>query len=288
MTAKSEPWNTGCIQVYTGNGKGKRTPRSMKGIFPFRLGTTSYILPDDLVANVEFLGPLVDDVELVLFESEEGSNLPGADIIETLAELGRLRRISYTVHLPLDVRLGDPDEVMRIRSVEKCLKVIDLTRQLDPVAYIVHFDGEVRGRMPARNVDRWAKALDRSAAGLLLSGVEPDRFCIETLEYPFEHAEHIVFRHGLSICLDVGHLAFYGYPIQDYLDRYLVHGRVIHLHGHVNGTDHKGIGLLDFEILSMLTERLGSAGDNNRVLTLEVFGIEDFDASMESMRRLNG
>lgn len=68
--------------------QGKRTRRtvaptlqSMKGIFPFRLGTTSYILPDGLVTNVEFLGPLVDDVELVLFESEEVSNLPGADII---------------------------------------------------------------------------------------------------------------------------------------------------------------------------------------------------------------
>ena len=55
---------------------GLRTP--MKGIFPFRLGTTSYLLPDDLLTNAEFLGPLVDDAELVLFESEGVLNLPDA------------------------------------------------------------------------------------------------------------------------------------------------------------------------------------------------------------------
>ena len=163
-----------------------------------------------------------------------------------------------------------------------------MTKPLHPIAFIVHFDGEARGKMPAHNVDRWVKTLDRSAAELLLSGVEPDRFCIETLDYPFEHVDHIVFRHGLSICLDVGHLAFYGYPIRDYLDRYLVQSRVIHLHGHVNGVNHKDIGSFDSETLSILMEHLGWADDNDRVLTLEVFGIVAFEASMEIMRRLNG
>jgi len=264
------------------------TPERMKGVFPFRLGTTSYILPDGLVPNVEFLSPLVDDVELVLFESGEVSNLPGADIIEALAELKRLRQLSYTVHLPLDIRLGDPDELIRMRSVEKCLKVINITKPLNPFAYIVHFDGEAPGKTPARNANRWRNALDRSAAELLLSGVEPDRFCIETLDYPFEHVYPIVFRHCLSMCLDVGHLAFYGYSLRDYLDRYLVQSRVIHLHGHLNGVDHKDIGSLDPEILSVLAERLIGASGNNRVLTLEVFGIEALEASMEIMRRWNG
>ena len=46
-------------------------------MFPFRLGATSYILPADLVANAKFLAGKVDDIELVLFDLEEGqSNLP--------------------------------------------------------------------------------------------------------------------------------------------------------------------------------------------------------------------
>lgn len=41
-----------------------------RGVWPWRLGTTSCILPGDLLANARFLAPRVDDVELVLFESE--------------------------------------------------------------------------------------------------------------------------------------------------------------------------------------------------------------------------
>ena len=52
--------------------------------FPFRLGTTSYILPDEIIPNVRHLAGKVEDIELVLFESEEFSNLP------TEAELGIL------------------------------------------------------------------------------------------------------------------------------------------------------------------------------------------------------
>lgn len=39
-------------------------PDSLKGIFPFRLGTTSFIIPDDILPNVEFLSDKVDDIEI--------------------------------------------------------------------------------------------------------------------------------------------------------------------------------------------------------------------------------
>jgi len=46
---------------------------------PFRIGTTSYIIPDEIIPNVRFLAARVEDVELVLFEADEGmNNLPGA------------------------------------------------------------------------------------------------------------------------------------------------------------------------------------------------------------------
>ena len=45
----------------------------------FRIGTTSYVIPDDILPNVEYLASRVDDVQLVLFETDEyGSNLPDA------------------------------------------------------------------------------------------------------------------------------------------------------------------------------------------------------------------
>ena len=47
-----------------------RLTRANSGL-PFRLGTTSYIIPDEIVPNVQFLGPLVDDVELVQLPEQE-------------------------------------------------------------------------------------------------------------------------------------------------------------------------------------------------------------------------
>lgn len=44
----------------------------------FRLGSTSYVWPADILPKVRQLGPRVDDVELVLFEVEGNSNLPDA------------------------------------------------------------------------------------------------------------------------------------------------------------------------------------------------------------------
>ena len=258
------------------------------GAFPFRLGTTSYILPADIVPNVEFLAPLVDDVELVFFESDKLSNLPDAAVIEQLVELKGDHRLSYTVHLPLDIHLGSSDEVTRTRSVEKCRRIMDVTGPLAPFAYIIHFHGERRGKEPAHDIERWRSALDRSTEELLLSlsDVAPKLLCVETLDYPFDYVSDIVSRHGLSVCLDVGHLAFYGYPVQDHLDTYMAQTRVIHLHGNSDGTDHKDIGMLDPEIIAMLTNRLAWEGERERVLTLEVFGRTAFNRSMEIMRRL--
>ncbi|NTW10257.1 MAG: sugar phosphate isomerase/epimerase, partial [Chlorobiaceae bacterium] len=55
--------------------------------FPFRFGTTSYIIPADIIPNVKFLKEKVDDIELVLFESDEYSNLPSEENIAELVSL---------------------------------------------------------------------------------------------------------------------------------------------------------------------------------------------------------
>jgi hypothetical protein len=59
-----------------------------------RLGTTSYIYPADIITNVRRLAGKVQDVELVIFEFDEGSNsLPDDD---TIAELNALSAADMT------------------------------------------------------------------------------------------------------------------------------------------------------------------------------------------------
>ena len=65
-----------------------------------RLGTSSYIIPADIIPNVDYLKDKVDDIELVLFESKEASNIPGPDVIGELRRFADENNLTYTVHLP--------------------------------------------------------------------------------------------------------------------------------------------------------------------------------------------
>ena len=150
---------------------------------PFRLGTTSYIWPADILPNVVQLAPLVDDVELVLFESDEyGSNLPDA---VTIAELGRLAEahdLTYTVHLPLDLQLADDDSA-RPPSLEKARLVIERTRSLDPFAYVVHLDGKaIQNDVDDVRLVHWQSQAARSLDQVAGWAGDVGRVCVENLE----------------------------------------------------------------------------------------------------------
>jgi sugar phosphate isomerase/epimerase len=258
---------------------------TLKGQFPFRLGTTSYIIPDDLVPNVTFLADKIDDVELVLFESDEISNLPDQDVIETLIALAEACDLTYTVHLPLDIDLGSREATARRRSVEKCRRVIYLTEPLQPFAYLLHLPGRRNGRDPADDLTSWTTALEESIRQLLDNGPAPETFCAETLAYPYEHVWDLVQRHGLSVCLDIGHILLSGYDLAAYLDIYLPRCRVVHLHGIREGKDHRDIGgLAHHDLTRILGDLQATATQQERVLTLEVFDRRDFDRSLNVLR----
>ena len=109
---------------------------------PFRLGTSSYIIPADILPNVRYLAGKVRDIELVLFEVDDGqNNLPSAEVIDELIKLTALYDLTYTVHLPLDLKLGADGSEQDI-SLIKAHKVIELTKRLDPWAYVLHLEGK--------------------------------------------------------------------------------------------------------------------------------------------------
>src|SRR5512141_948132 len=109
--------------------------------YPFRLGTTSYIIPADILPNAHYLAGKVADIELVLFELDDGlNNLPTPEVLAELSQIGESADLSYTVHLPLDLRLGKDGEEQSL-SLAKAQKVIQGTRILKPWAYVLHLEG---------------------------------------------------------------------------------------------------------------------------------------------------
>jgi sugar phosphate isomerase/epimerase len=259
--------------------------RCLKGTFPFRLGTTSYIVPADILPNLHHLRDRVDDVELVLFESDEFSNLPLPGDVEAMARLKQEALLTYTVHLPLDIRLGSGDEAERRASVVKCRRVIERMEPVEPFAWILHLHGDRRGDPPTDDATRWIEQNRQSLIELLERTPNPRTICVETLDYDFERAAGLVEEFDLSVCLDVGHLLVHGRDVAEHLNRWLERARVFHVHGvDAEGQDHANLSCLPDGLLEDLADRLAPlAPDDVRVVTVEVFGEEDYERSMQTV-----
>jgi len=248
---------------------------------PFRIGTTSYIIPADILPNVEFLAGKVDDVELVLFEvDEDGGNLPDEQTVARLNQIATLNDLSYTVHLPLDLRLGE-DELSRQQSIHKTLQVIGRTRALRPFAYVLHLDGRsVRGQF---GLPAWQAWRDRTRVGLekLIDQVEtPQLLAVENLDgYPPEFWDEVLEGLPVSRCIDLGHLWYDGHDPLPFLERHIAKTRALHLHG-CGQRDHQALSLIAHAELERVIDFL-TVNHFSGVLTMEIFGEEDFWASRQ-------
>ena len=236
----------------------------------YRLGSTSYVWPADILPNVRQLGPLVDDVELVLFEADEHSNLPDATTVAELNALARAYDLTYTVHLPLDLTLAHPP------SLVKAAKVIACTRDLSPWAYVLHLDGRaVEGKPEPEVLARWQDDARRVLEELAAIVGDARRLCVENLEnYRPEHFLPLLDQVPVCLCVDVGHLWLVGRDPICFLDDHLTRTRVVHLHG-VGERDHQSLLHQGTERVAPVLDLLSARGYEG-VLTLEVFSREDF------------
>lgn len=257
---------------------------------PWRVGATSYIIDDDLIANAAFLAAHVQDMQLVLFDLPGGpSNLPDAATVTRLADIGARRDLSYTVHLI--------DDLATPASQHTAQRVIDQTRALAPWAWVGHLDGRDVRNADDATLAGWQAQVAPVVAAVGAAAGAPARLAIENLEgYPPEFVTPVVAATATSRCVDVGHLWLDGHDPVEYLLTAWPRLRVIHLHG-VSGDrteshrDHRSLALtppaqLD-RVVHLLLER-AFAG----VLTLEIFGEADFWSSLAalaaSVRRYRG
>ncbi|MDD5708113.1 MAG: cobamide remodeling phosphodiesterase CbiR [Kiritimatiellae bacterium] len=248
---------------------------------PWRVGATSYVYPADVLPNVELTAPAVDDIEIVLFESDEFTNLPSAETIERLASLGARHATTYTIHFPLDLQFGGADRAARLRGLTCMQRILALTAPLTPYAYILHLD-PIRKDATPDEVRRWQQHSDDSLRRLLENGaLPPAMLAVENLSYPFDWCDDLIEKHALSVCLDFGHLRLMGVPPATHCARYLGRTRVVHLHGESNGKDHLP---LTVEPPARLAETLELLRPFGGVVTLELF---DYDAVASSIERLN-
>ncbi len=246
-------------------------------MFLFSLGTTSYIYPDHILPNVAKLAPFLDEIELVLFESKGQNNYPDEAELRNLMNFCLDGKVTFNVHLPIDIFLGDQDEEVRMKGISVAKNVIERTLCLKPSLYTLHFDVRDKNGREETDMRAWRKRIIRSVEEMKDQGIELERIAIETLSYPFEWIEDIVKKFGFSICLDIGHMLIYNLDMQRYLKKYLSQTSIIHLHGVKDGIDHLGIENLNGKILDLILSELRSF---TGILSLEVFSFDDLKNSL--------
>jgi len=258
-------------------------PKSYKNAYPFKISAPSFIHPDDYIPNVQVLGPFLDEIELLCFESHE-SSMPSRETIRELKFLAKEFRFTYNVHLPSDMDPGSPERKEQNRFVENMLRVMDITRPLEPTTYILHLP--YKQAPIGRICDKaWQDRISGCLHRLRKAGVHGPALCIETLDYPLEWIEQILLEHDLRVCLDMGHLIVNHENIETTYHRFAGQTRMIHLHGVRNGKDHLALDVFDQNrldrIFSLLKQFAGT-------VSIEVFSYSHLLASLAVLERNMG
>lgn len=248
-----------------------------------RFGGTSWVTPGTFADNMRCLFPDVSDMEIVLFDTPEHSNMPSKDEIRALRDLCSELDMSCTVHFPAEICVSCSASERQERE-DMCLRTIELFAPLDPFAWILHVVGEKRGNFPSAEIDSWLEKSIKSA-GTIAGAVDDSRkICIETLDYDPSYVGHLAGSAGTSICLDIGHLIKCGRPVLETAASLADDVRVLHTHGVMaDGTDHRDLSYFDPGLFESVTEMM--SGGNERVMTIEVFE-DDYGLSIEALKKM--
>ena len=262
-------------------GRHPSLTKSFKGFFPFKIATTSFIYPDLYVPNVEMLGPFVDEIELLLFESAPVRDLMNRAVLDTLKGLSSDHQLTYNIHLPTDISITDPVEADRYRAVEVLSNIIERMETLSPTSYTLHlpYAGDLRS---ADRLRIWSDVAYQNFEKMRRSGLPVNRIAIETIDYPIHMIENLIDEFNFGICMDVGHLMLHGQDISRFFRQYSRRISIIHLHGVAGRRDHLSLDNLSVVLLVPFLRRLQ---DFQGTVSLEVFSFDVLSLSLRYLEK---
>jgi sugar phosphate isomerase/epimerase len=255
--------------------------KSYKGVFPFSIGTTSFIYPDDYVTNVKMLGPYLENIELLLFESQHTDALPSEHVIEELAGLAADYNLAYNVHLPTDISISSRDSHQQKIAVDTMTRVAERVAPLSPTTLTLHVPYN-ENSFEIKTVESWQERVIKNLGKILANGIPGRDFSVENLDYPFEILAPIIAELDLTVCLDYGHLMLQGDEIHAFYDTYAANTTMIHIYGiHDNGY-HGALDRLTENSMISLTRLLAKF---DGMVSLEVFSHAHLEASLKFLEK---
>ncbi|MHA2297482.1 MAG: cobamide remodeling phosphodiesterase CbiR [Candidatus Hodarchaeales archaeon] len=229
--------------------------------------------------------------------------LPGLiteNTVHQLKDLTSRNKYTCSVHLPLwGIELASPNSRIREASINCLVEAIELTKQLDPVCWVIHATGELaseftRTDMPGFIKEYMTKQFSSTAQESLESIIDrtdiPSRkLAIENVEFPFREMEECLEILDLSVCFDTGHLLA-GYSgewengVVEFFENY--HDRIVELHLH-DGTkpriDHTPLGRYDLPVRELFDNLLEKKFPGPIIFELR---IEEVRESMHFLKKI--
>ncbi|MCK5265234.1 MAG: sugar phosphate isomerase/epimerase, partial [Candidatus Thorarchaeota archaeon] len=202
--------------------------------------------------------------------------IPNLFIPESISRLVNLKdelSHSYTAHLPFwSLELASFNEHVRKGSIESTIESIELTKPLDPEAYVLHATGDLGAYVSSLNYGgSVVQILCTLLAGYAATSIEeiisrteidPRKLVIENVEFPFDVMRPVIDDLDASICFDTAHLLSEMSGTESIMDFYKTHkdriteihlqdGTITRYEGAVAREDHiaLGRGIMGDEVL---------------------------------------
>jgi sugar phosphate isomerase/epimerase len=178
--------------------------------------------------------------------------------IDRLIDLKEELGISYTVHLPyLSIELTTFNEHVRKGSVESIIDIIELSKSLDPEAYVLHSTGDLAAELSTLPYSTdIVHTISMLLAGFAATSIEeliskteinPRKLAIENYIFPFDIMRDVIDDQDTSICFDTAHLLCQMSGTESIMDFYHTHkDRITEIHLQ-DGNFTKCGGVVDYE-----------------------------------------
>jgi sugar phosphate isomerase/epimerase len=245
-----------------------------------------------LLENAKRLADLVDNIEIVLFNTPNLNNTPDSDELDLLRKLGRKKKVTFTVHLPASLEIASKDRKLREQSIRMVSGLCNHTAPLEPLHYILHVPYTTPSLVPVpglyfktddgRNWAEWTRrglgALERIFNTTPMAG----KLLLENINYSPYFLEPFLKEGQCGLCLDTGHLILGRENVNDALRRYQEEIRELHIHGVKGYEDHLSLSVLPVESVCEWMDYLIRI-EFDGILNLEVFSSEDLAGSLNTV-----
>lgn len=232
---------------------------------PWNIAAPSFVWSGRVGENCYYLENMVDEVELVFFETEFCLNYDEQDLPGDLINLD----LDFHLHLPLDL----PWNKGIAEVIRKISKLNAQVEYLSPHCFVLHPPADPQVFMEFYRA--WKRHPDLNARTLLLENVRENNL-LQIWSW--------IEQTDCRICLDLGHLLHYRQ--QAILDQKQLWNRLemLHIYGEQHCSKHTSLQNLSSEGQDMLKSIL-QIFPREKTLVVEVFTSEDLTQSLDILSK---